>query len=150
VKKRSIVVGLILLSGLNGLHADENKKQPSLKQATQPVEELDDLGQVSSFKFGVGKKTLHVIDQQGDKILKAAIITSKSIKRLKEAGSSLIQKTTMGMGFLLSLAAMYYFLGSHRSDIAEKTPDNKTATPNRQGAIIGGLFALVCGCFLMR
>jgi hypothetical protein len=149
MKKRSIVISLIVISSLHGLQATENKQQPTLKHVVQAAE-LDDMVQASSFKFGVGKRTLHVLDQQGDKILKAAMITSKSLKRLKEAGSTLIQKTTMGMAFLLSLAAMYYFLGAHHSDKVEKNLETKTATPNRQGAIIGGLFALVCGCFLMR
>ncbi len=149
MKKRSIVISLILISSLNRLQAVENKQQPTLKQVVQAVE-LDDMIQASSFKFGIGKKTLQVIDQQGDKLLKAAIITSRSLKRLKKAGSTLIQKTAMGMAFLLSLAAMYYFLGAHHSDKIGEKIETKTATSNRQGVIIGGLFALVCGCFLMR
>jgi hypothetical protein len=148
--------GVLILSTC-GLSAIENNKKPALKQATHPVEDVDDLVQASSFTFGVGTKTLRVVEQQvGNglkEVTKLHIAINGFPQKLKEVGSTLIKKTFMGVGFLLSIIALYEYLGRHHhqdpNDQTKTDDKNKTAT-NLPGAIIGGLVALGCGYFLMH
>lgn len=153
---RNLVAVIILVPWLNGIQAINDTQPQSLKKQYQPTqEEQDELEsiQATSFKIGVSKKTLAVLDQKGDKCFKAIMLTRQSIDKLPQklcdAGKTLITKTAMGIGFLFSLAALYYFLGSHHALSSEKGREKNSATP-KAPALLAGLVALGCGCFLLR
>lgn len=136
--------------------------RPSVQQkdqsATHEEKDIDDLLQATSLKFGLGKKTLHEIAQLRKTIdglpqrLSAAgkelggEVTQMGTELIKKS-NSIVQKSYMGIGFLIGLAALFYGAGGHH---AADQNNNKKATINIPELLIGTLITLGCGFFLLR
>jgi hypothetical protein len=166
IKKSVVITALVGPLLYLNLQAAASPVQPVIQQSQQKklssLEEDDEFVQPTSLKFGVGKKTLSVVQQQSDKLFKEITLFRRTITQLPQklsvagteiahkfdaTGTNLIKKAVMGIGFLFGLIVLFYGIGG-TGENKERSPQKNTA--NIPELIFGSLATLGCGFFLLR